>query len=123
VVVVIDHDQVAELQVTGHGGSLAGNALHSAAITEEGVCVVVNKLVAGLVEDGGSVPLGHGETDGIGETLAERAGGDLNTGSVVGLGVTGCDAVDLLRTVRVGLNDAVSGAHTRKFFRSSMETP
>jgi hypothetical protein len=42
------------------------------------------------------VGLGHGETDGIGETLAERASGDFDTGSVVGLRVTGCDAVDLL---------------------------
>jgi hypothetical protein len=102
VVVVVDHDKVAELQVTSHGGGLAGNALHGAAIAEESVCVVVDKLVAGLVEDGGSVPLGHGETDGIGETLAKRTGGDLNAGSVVSLGVTRRDAVDLLRTVRVG---------------------
>lgn len=61
--------------------------------------MVVDQLEAGLVEDGASVGLGHGETDGIGETLAEGASGDLDTRGVVGLGVAGCDAVDLLWTV------------------------
>lgn len=95
-VVVVDGDQVAQLQMTGSGGSLAGNTLHGAAITEEHVCVVVEKLEAGLVEDGRSMRLRNSETDGIGEALTERAGGDLNAGSVVGFGVAGSDAVDLL---------------------------
>lgn len=95
-VVVVDGNQVAKLQVTSSGGSLAGNTLHSAAITEEGVGVVVNKVVAGLVEDGGSVGLADGETDGVGETLAKRTSGDLNAGGVVRLGVARSDGVDLL---------------------------
>jgi hypothetical protein len=85
--------------------------------------VVVDQLETGLVEDGGSVPLGNGETDGIGETLAQRTGGDLNTGRVMGLGVTGSDAVDLLSSV-LGVLLARSCRLwcrlTRKFFRSSM---
>lgn len=97
VVVIVDGNEVSELQVTGSGGSLAGNTLHSATITEEHVDVVVDQLVAGLVEDGGGVLLSNSETDGIGETLTKRASGDLDTGGVVGLGVTGCDAVDLLQ--------------------------
>lgn len=95
-VVIVDHDEVAELQVASHRSSLGGDTLHSAAITEEGVCVVVDQLVAGLVEDGGGVPLSNGKTDGIGETLTERASGDLDTGGVVGLRVTWSDGVDLL---------------------------
>jgi hypothetical protein len=96
-VVIVDGDKVAKLQVTGHGGSLAGNTLHSTAITEEGVCVVVDELVAGLVEDTGGVSLGNSQTDGVRETLAEGTRGDLNTGGVVSLGVTGGDTVNLLR--------------------------
>jgi hypothetical protein len=96
VVIVVDGDQVAELQVTGHRRSLAGNALHGAAIAEEHEGVVVDQLEPGLVEDSRSVRLANGKTDGIGETLTERASGDFNAGSIVGLGVTGCDAVDLL---------------------------
>lgn len=97
VVVVVDGNQVAELQVTGHGGSLGGNTLHSTAITEEGVGVVVEQLKAGLVEDTTRVGLGNGQTDSVGETLTQRTSGDLNTGGVVSLGVTRGDAVELLR--------------------------
>ena len=84
--------------MTGHGGSLRGDTLHSAAVTEEGVCVVVEQLVAGLVEDGGRVPLSNGKTDSVGKTLAEGASGDLDTGGVVGLRVTRGDGVNLLRS-------------------------
>lgn len=98
VVVVVDGNQVAELQVTSHRGSLGGNTLHGTAITEEGVGVVVEQLIAGLVEDTTGVGLGNGQTNGVGETLTQRASGDLDTGGVVGLGVTGGDAVELLRS-------------------------
>lgn len=98
VVVVVDHDEVAELEVTGGGGSLRGNTLHSAAITEEGICVVGGEVEARLVEDGTGVSLRNGETDGVGETLAERTSGDFDTGGVVSLRVTRRDAVELLRT-------------------------
>lgn len=96
VVVIVDGNQVAKLKVTGHGGSLAGNTLHSATITEEHVGVVVEKLEAGLVVDTTGVGLSHGETNSVGKTLTERTSGDLNTGGVVSLGVTGGDAVELL---------------------------
>jgi hypothetical protein len=43
--------------------------------------------------------LGNGQTNSVGDTLAERASGDLNTGSVVSLGMTGSAAVDGLRNV------------------------
>jgi hypothetical protein len=101
VVVIVDGNEVSELQVASHRSSLAGNTLHSAAIAKEHECVVVDQVEAGLVEDSGSVCLGHGKTNGIGETLAKRAGGDLDTGSVVGLRVTRGDRVDLLDTCSV----------------------
>jgi hypothetical protein len=69
VVVVIDGDQVAELQMAGCGGSFASNALHSAAITEEHERVVVDQLEVWLVENGRSMRLRNSETNGIGETL------------------------------------------------------
>jgi hypothetical protein len=88
--------------------------------------VVVDQVEAGLVEDRGSVGLSHGETDGIGETLTERASGDFDTGGVMSLGVTGGDAVDLLQTLSV-INRTGDDVHvlvklTRKFFKSSMVT-
>ena len=96
VVVIIDHDQVAQLQMASSGGSLAGNTLHSTAITKEAVCVVVDQVIAGFVEHCSSVLLGDGETDSIGETLAKRTSGDFNAGCVVGFGMAWSNAVDLL---------------------------
>lgn len=95
-VVIVDGNEVSELQMASHRSSLAGNTLHGAAIAEEHEGVVVDQIVAGLVEDGRGVRLGDGETDGIGEALAERAGGDLNTGGIMSLRMARQDAVDLL---------------------------
>lgn len=78
-------------------GSFASNTLHGTAITKKHVRVVVDQIVAGFVEDSCSVRLGDSETDGIGKTLAERASGDFNARSIVGLGVSRSDAVNLLR--------------------------
>lgn len=63
--------------------------------------MVVDKVISGLVEHGSSVLLSDSQTDGIGETLTEGSGSDLNTWSVVGLRMAGCDAVDLLQAVSV----------------------
>jgi len=94
VVVVVDGNQVAELQVTSGGGSLRGNTLHGATVTEEAVGVVVDEVEAGLVEGTSGLGLGHGKTNSVGETLTKRTSGDLDTGGVVSLGVTGGDAVN-----------------------------
>lgn len=97
VVVVVDGNEVAQLEVASQGAGLAGNTLHQAAIAEEAVGVVVNEVEAGLVEDGGGVGLGHGQADGIADTLTQRAGGDLDTGGIVRLGVARSDAVNSLQ--------------------------
>lgn len=83
VVVIVDGNQLAQLQVTGLGSSLGGDTLHSTSITEVGVGEVVEELKIGLVEAGSVVSFSHGETDSVGEALAERAGGDLNSGGVM----------------------------------------
>jgi hypothetical protein len=40
-IVIIDHDQVSQLQVTGKGGSFASNTLLSTTVTEVTVSVVI----------------------------------------------------------------------------------
>ena len=96
VVVIVNGNQVAELEMASHGCSLAGNTLHSTTITEEREGVVVDQIKAGLVELSSGVRLGNGKTDSVGETLAERTGGDLNARCVVVCRMAGCFAVDLL---------------------------
>jgi hypothetical protein len=121
VVVIVDSNQIAELQVTSSRSSFTGNTLHSTAITEEHECVVVDKLEARFVKDSRSVRLSNGKTNGIGETLTERASGDLNSGGVMCLGVAGGNAIDLLRAKSVAdLGAVMMGVLTRKCFKSSM---
>ena len=59
VVIVVYCDQVAKLQMTSSARSLACNAFHSAAITEEDVRVVVEQFKSRLVEDSSGVCLRH----------------------------------------------------------------
>jgi hypothetical protein len=80
--------------VTSQRASLAGDTLHQAAIAEEGVGVVVNKLETVLVEDGASVSLGNSQTNSVGDTLAKRTSSDFDSGGVVSLGVAGSAAVN-----------------------------
>lgn len=96
-VVIVNGNQVAEFQVTSKTGSFTGNTLHSTSVTEDDVGVVGEEIVAGLVKDGGGVRLGNGKANSVGETLAQRTGGDLDSRSAVCLGVAGGFAVKLLR--------------------------
>jgi len=51
--------------------------------------VVVDDLVARAVEALGQEALGHRQADRVGNSLAERAGGDLHAGHVTALGMAG----------------------------------
>jgi len=42
VIVIVDHDQVAQLEMTGNTRSFTGDAFHCATIAEEAVSVVVD---------------------------------------------------------------------------------
>ena len=106
VVVVVEQDQLAELLVAGVGGGLAADALHHAAVAGEHVGVVVDDVVA---EGGGEEALGHGHADGVGDALAERAGGRLDAGGVPELGVTRRAAAPLAERLEVVHGQVVAG--------------
>ena len=55
--------------MASHTGCFAGNTFHSASISEDSICVVVDNFKPGLVEFGRSVCLRNGETDGVGKAL------------------------------------------------------
>ena len=80
VVVVVDADQLAEAEVAGERGRLVADALHEAAVAGDDEGVVVDQVVAEL---GAQAALGDRHADRVGETLAERAGGDLDARGVV----------------------------------------
>mmetsp|Transcript_10183 Transcript_10183/g.28581 ORF Transcript_10183/g.28581 Transcript_10183/m.28581 type:complete len:741 (+) Transcript_10183:131-2353(+) len=102
---VVEDDEVVELLVGGEGGGLGGDTLLEAAITGEGVDVVVEDLVVVGVVDSLSHLLGGGDTDGVGDALSEGTGGGLNAGGVVlgvgELGVAGSHGVVLTEVLEL----------------------
>lgn len=95
-VVVVDRNQVSKAQVTSQTGSFTSHAFHGTAISKEAICVVVDKVKARLVEDRSGVLLGDGKANCVSEPLSKRPGRDFDTWCVVGFGMSGGDAVDLL---------------------------
>jgi hypothetical protein len=77
-VVVVQHDQLAELPGAGERADLVADAFHQAAVADEDVRVVVDDRVAVAVEFARQQLLGERHADRIGETLAERPGGRLD---------------------------------------------
>lgn len=110
VVVVVEHNQLAEAKVTGERARLRADALLQAAVAAENVGVVVDDVIARLVEARGRVRLGDGNAHRVGDALAERAGADLDAG-VVHLGVAGGLGVELSKVLQVV--DGVAGLPDR----------
>ena len=103
-----ENDQLAELQVTGKRARLIGDALHQVPIANDDVGVVIDDRVTRTVEDAAQVRLGDGESDGIGEALAERAGCHLDTVCDVALRVSGGQAVPLTERFDLGEGEVIA---------------
>ena len=101
-VVIPEGDEAAELEGSGEGAGLVGDALHQAAVAHEHVGVVVNDLESGTVEVSLEDLLGKGHADRVGDALPERAGGSLDAVSVAvlrmsrGLGVELAEVLEIL---------------------------
>ena len=80
-VVVVEHDEVAQLLGPRQRRSLRCNAFLHTAVTGNGVNVVVEEARTGSgvrVEQAAFTTSCHGHADGVGNTGAERAGGGLD---------------------------------------------
>jgi hypothetical protein len=108
-VVVVEGDELAQPEDAGERADLVRDAFHEAAVAEEDVGVVVDDAVAGLVEARGEQALGEREAHGVGEALAERAGGGLHAGRVAHLGVSGCLRVQLAELADLLHRQVVAG--------------
>ena len=84
-VVVPEQDQLAQAQVPGQRDHLLADALLQAAVADEGVGAVVDDAGA---EARVQVGLGHRHAEGVGDALAQRAGGHLDAGGGVELRMT-----------------------------------
>lgn len=96
VVIIINHDQVSQLQVTSSTCSFARDTLHRTAISEERKGMIADKVEARLVKLGSCVRLCNCETNSICESLTKGASGDFDTRCILTLWVSRSDAVDSL---------------------------
>src|SRR5258705_5229174 len=87
--------------MTGQRCRFRRNALHQAAISANGVNVVVEDLEAGLIEVAGKPLLGDGHADARGDALAQWASRGLDARHPVVLWVTGRLAVELAEAPNV----------------------
>ena len=92
VVGIVEHDQPVQLKVTGERDRLLADALHQAAVAAGDVGVVIHEVRA---EAGRHAALRQRHADGIGEALAQRAGGGLDPGGMPVLGMAGGAAAEL----------------------------
>ena len=95
VVAVENDDEIIQLLVGGEGHGLQRDALLHAAVAGEGDHVAVEDRVRLGVEAGGGHLAGDREADGVGDALAEGAGGGLDAGGLMELGVAGGLGVEL----------------------------
>ena len=63
-IVVPQHDQMVELEVTGQRDGFLGNAFHEAAVARQHIGFVVDEIIA---ETCGQMALGDGEADRVGK--------------------------------------------------------
>ena len=82
-VVIVDSNEVSELEVTSLRSSLRGNTFHRTSITKECIRMVVNQVIAWLVEYSRSVSLSNGKTNSIGKPLTKRSSCNFYAGSVM----------------------------------------
>ncbi len=108
-VVVVQADQLAQLQVTRQRRRLGGDAFHQVAVADEGPGAVVDHGVAGAVVGAGQLRLGDGHADRVGEPLPQRAGGDLDARRVAALRMPRRLAAPLAELLQVVDGQPVAG--------------
>ena len=86
VVVVPEDDQLVELQVAGKRDGFLADAFHEAAVADDRIGVVILQVGTEFVSQ---LAFGNRHADGIGNALAERAGGGLDAGGMAIFRVAG----------------------------------
>ncbi len=90
-IVVPQHDQSPEAQMSGERGGLVADAFHQAAVTHDRVCVVIDEAR----KLGGEHALGQCHTHGGCESLAQRPRRHFDPGRVPDLRMSGRAGSDL----------------------------
>lgn len=118
-VIIIDHDEVSQLQVSCCASSFTRNTFHCTPIAKETKSMIVDYIIPRLVEYRSRVSLGNGKTNRIRETLTQRASCDLYARRIMNFRVARSDAVQSLsgRTdvSRTSLRHCIHGTHPKGF--------
>src|SRR5918997_803667 len=114
VVVVVEADELAETEVAGERGGLAGDALLHVAVRGDEVGEVADGGVVGPVEAGREHALAEREADRGGDPLAERAGRRLDARDVAVLRVAGTRRAELAELLDLVERDVVAGEVERR---------
>src|SRR5262245_60366256 len=99
VIVVIEINEVAQLQMAGDAGGLGGYAFHQVTVADDSIGKVIDDLESRLVVAGGQIGFGDGHPDPAAKTLTERSCGSLYSRSYAALGMAGCPALPLPETL------------------------
>ncbi|CAK6470916.1 hypothetical protein PSEG_05568 [Pseudomonas sp. Nvir] len=108
-VVIIEGHQFAQFQSTGQGAHFVRNAFHHAAVAHESVGEVVNDIVARTVELRGQRFFRDSHAHGVGNPLAQRAGGGFHTGGVADFRVARRPGVQLTEVFQLFDRQIVPG--------------
>ena len=81
--------------MAGQGGGLVGDAFHQVPVAAEHVGEMIDEGELGSVQFLRQQLLGERHAHGIGETLAQRAGGGLDALGMPVFGMAGGEAVEL----------------------------
>ena len=107
-VVVVDHRELAELEVPTERRGLLGHTLHQVAVGADAEHAVVDDLVAGTVVARSEHALGERETDHVADALAERSGRNLDARRVAELRVAWRERAPLAELLEVLKRDVVA---------------
>jgi hypothetical protein len=88
-------------QAPARAHGFVADAFHQAAVAQEDVGVVVHHVMAFAVEFGGQQLFGQRHAHGIGNALAQRAGGGFHAGGHAHFGVAGGFAVQLAEVLQL----------------------
>ena len=112
-VVVVQRDQLVELPGAGQRAGFVADAFHQAAVAHEHIGVVVDDRVLDIavlaVELLGQQLFGQRHAHGVGDALAQRAGGGFHAGRDADLGVAGGLAVQLAEVLQLAHGQLVAG--------------
>src|SRR3546814_1805561 len=121
VVVVPERHQLAQAQGAGERGGLVRDAFHHAAVAHEHPGAVVDHGEFGAVEALREQLLGQREAHGVGEALAERAGGGLHARGHEVLGMAGGLRFELAELLDLFDRQVVAGPVQQRVMQRSEE--